>query len=685
MAAPRNGFWQTVVRFDASHLAPAMALRNAVGIALPLAAGILAHNPSAGVMAATGALNVAFSDGEDPYMHRARRMLAAAGMVSLAVFIGRLAGYNHAEAILLTMAGAFVAGMLVSIGQAHADIGTITLVTMIVYSASPTPFGKALSSGGLALVGGVLQTAISLALWPVHRYAPERLAVANLYRELAHGASTHSPASEAPPATEAVTTARTTLAGLAGERTVEAERYLALFSQAERIRLSLLVLWRIRTRLARDPAHTAEAAPIDQSLETAASILQRIAVTLESRETVGLKPNFPAVCGDARWQLDTLAGQLRSAIELADHTTRAGRAEFERQQAAQPWHLRLAGGLAVLRANLSLHSAAFRHAVRLAACVAIADTMARTVGWNRAYWAPMTVAIVLKPDFTSTYSRGVLRLAGTFAGLGVATLIVHAFSPSATAQAALITLFLFLMRWMGGANYGILVTALTGLVVFLLALAGVSPSEVMPARALNTLTGGLIALAAYTLWPTWERSRINETLAELFEAYRQYFQAVCAVYLAPDRPTDLEQVRQAGRLARTNLEASVARLSAEPGVDPARLTILETLMANSHRYIHAVMALEAGLSQTQLAPARPVFREFAHAVDATMYFLSAYLRGTPAEAGDLPDLRALHQALTESGAAGVERYALVNVEADRIANSVNSMSLDIMHWVGSEA
>ena len=81
---------------------------------------------------------------------------------------------------------------------------------------------------------------------------------------------------------------------------------------------------------------------------------------------------------DARWQLDALTGQLASAVELAAHTSQSGMREFERREAAQPWSLRLAGVLAVLRANLTLDSAAFRHALRLAVCVVIADTVARS-------------------------------------------------------------------------------------------------------------------------------------------------------------------------------------------------------------------------------------------------------------------------------------------------------------------
>ncbi|HJZ98250.1 MAG TPA: FUSC family protein [Candidatus Solibacter sp.] len=685
MPTEHSGFWAGIFRFDSSHLTHVMALRNAIGMAIPLAAGIAAHNPVAGVMAATGALNVALSDGEDPYAHRARRMLTAAVLVSLAVFTGRACGQTHAIAILLEAACAIVAGLLVAVGQTYADIGTITLVTLIVFSATPATLGKALSSGSLALGGALLQCALSLAMWTVRRYGPESAALASLYRELARGASESSPATEAPPATAAITVARDALASLTGDRSVEAERYLALFGQAERIRLSLLVLWRLRTRIAREAGRDAEAARIGECLDTAALVLLGIAEALENRKTPGAPPAFAAVCGDARWQMEALAGQLRSAAELASHTTAAGSAEFERQQSAQPWTLRLAGTFAVLRANINTHSAAMRHAVRLAACVAVADIIGRSWGFQRAYWAPMTVALVLKPDFTATYSRGVLRLAGTFLGLGFATIISHALSPSPPVEAALTVAFFFLMRWTGGANYGILVTALTGLVVFLFALTGISPSDVMAARAINTVVGGVIALLAYWLWPTWERSRISEALAQLLDSYRTYFQAVRDAYLEPGVPHDLSRLRQEGRVARTNLEASMARFASEPGVDAARLTALNTIIANSHRYIHAAMALEAGLLRSRPVPARPAFREFANAVDATLYFLSAYLRGSHAEPGDLPDLRALHRALAESGDGSVDRYALVNIEADRIANTVNSLAEEILHWVGSEA
>ena len=91
-------------------------------------------------------------------------------------------------AVLLAAACAFAAGMMPAIGQTPTDIGTITLVTLVVFSAQPTSFGKALSSGLLALGGALLQTVLAVALWPVRRHFPERRALAAFYSALAQGA-----------------------------------------------------------------------------------------------------------------------------------------------------------------------------------------------------------------------------------------------------------------------------------------------------------------------------------------------------------------------------------------------------------------------------------------------------------------------------------------------------------------
>lgn len=388
---------------------------------------------------------------------------------------------------------------------------------------------------------------------------------------------------------------------------------------------------------------------------------------------------------NACFQMDALLGQLRAATDLALNTTPRGETAFAQREARRHWTLRLGGKLATLRANLNLQSAAFRHAVRLAGCIAASEFLAGIFGLQRSYWMPMTIAIVLKPDFTSTFSRGVLRLAGTFLGLVLTTALFRFHPPGVEGEVVLVVVAFFVMRCFGPANYGIFVAALSALVVALIAITGVDPKAVIAARAWNTCAGGTLALIAYAVWPTWERHQVSEALANMLDAYFGYFQAVADAYQAPDQSmaARLDRARVTARLARSDAEASVDRVSTEPGVSRQRVEVLNRMLASSHRFVHAVMAVEAALAITPPVQPRKGFQRFRWDVELTLHSLSAALRGSPLSAGELPDLRQDHRALIQSGNGNGERYALVNVETDRLTNSLNTLTEQVLRWLGN--
>jgi uncharacterized membrane protein YccC len=393
-----------------------------------------------------------------------------------------------------------------------------------------------------------------------------------------------------------------------------------------------------------------------------------------------------AVAKDARFQMDALNGQLRSALDLAMNTTSTGQAAFAKQEAQQPLFLRFSGRIATLRANLNLQSSAFRHAMRLSAMVALGNILERGFYWRRSYWLPMTIVLVLKPEFTTTFSRGLLRISGTIVGLFLATALFHFLPYTIPMQIVLIFVFTLLLRWVGPANYGIFGVAVSALIVLLIAITGVSPKDLIWARGINTAAGGALALLAYWVWPTWERTRVSERIAQMLDAYREYFHALTESYLRNENSNadDLDRLRLAARRARSNLEASMDRLSAEPGTTAEQMNQLNALLASSHRFVHGVMALDAGWLHTPAAPVRPAFREFAADVKKTLTLLAAALRGTRVHHGDFPDLREDHHRLLQSGDPHTERYALANVEADRITNSLNTLREQVLAWVRAE-
>jgi uncharacterized membrane protein YccC len=697
-------FWRGVLHVDTTKMDPWIALRNAMGVALPLAVGIAIGMPLGGLAVASGALNVSYSDGHDPYKQRARRMLASGVLCATAVMAGGLAGHHNLAAIALISIWAFGSGMAITLGPTGESLGVISLVVLIIYSAQALTAQRALQAGGLAFGGSLIQMLLALGLWPVRAYEPERRALANLYLTLAKAASSPTQLTKAPPPAEASTQAQEALAGRASDQNITSERFRSLLSQAERIRLRLFTLGRLLRRMRREKFGFAPAEMLEHFLESAAHVMTAIGESIahdaspaideswlaEMRNTTEAlrapqetseRTFLAAVVRDARYQMDALAGQLRAAVQLAGDITPAGLEATVRREKSRPYRQRITSNLARIYANLSLHSAVCRHAIRMAVAVAMAEALSRTLETPRAYWLPMTTVLVLKPEFTVTFTRGLLRIAGTIVGLLLATALFHFLPQGIGLEVALIAGFVFLLRWAGPANYGIFGVAVSALVVLLVAITGVSPKTVILARGLNTIMGGTLALLVYAAWPTWERTQMGEVIARLLDSYRVYFLKVLDVLT--ERPgattAELDKLRLVTRVARTNAVASVDRMHAEPGAHPREIALLVAMLASAHRFMYAVLSVEAAALPTHPA-IREEFRAFANDVDKTLQNLIAELRGFRALNQDWPDLREDYRHLTQNPLSIAEQYALVNVEADRMTNSLNTLREQIERW-----
>jgi uncharacterized membrane protein YccC len=681
-----NGFWRTLLRFDASKITPEVGLRNTIGIVLPLIAGVALGYTSAGVVASLGALNVSYSDSRDPYAIRARRMLLASLMVALAVAIGALSAVNSATAVVAATLWALATGMLVVLGSRAGDLGAVTLVTLIVFAArSLTPL-EALESALLAFGGGVLQTILSVALWPVNPYQPERRILASVYQSLADIAISPTGPAGAPPATVSMNTAQDAANSLSQDSSAEAERLSFLVNQAERIRLSLLGLRRLRQRIARDSTGAEVVAAIDRLLSLTAEILRSVSQSVAAghgvprlaglSDLVGLfrkggwdtsnfSPELRAMKVEARYQVEVLAGQLRAASGL----TSAGAVKPPPSEQDIPVLSENAPARLIrLYANLSVNSTAFRHALRLAVCVGLGDALGRAVSLQRGYWLPMTVAIVLKPDFTATFSRGILRMAGTLAGLVLATGLFHFLHSGPGSDIAMITIFVLILRVAG--------PGISGIAVLLIAMTGISPYQAMVARGVNTTLGGILSLAAWWVWPTWERTQAGPVVATMLQTYREYFHAVMAVYMGSSAAS-LDSLRLAARLARSNAEASVARVGSEPGAFPEEKALLNAILVSSHTFVRAAMALESGTYRSDARPTseNEALKDFCSKTETTLGALvDSLAHGQPVPA-DLADLREAWAAMNDTS-----RHTLLEMETDRLTTSLNTLREQVMKW-----
>lgn len=682
---------KTLLEFKPRDVPVAVALRNTAAVVLPLAIGIATDHPQIGLGISAGALNTMFSDQPGPYRLRLRRMFIAAVAAGISAFAGYTLGGSDSVLAFAALAWGVAAGLLVALGPDAGRVGLISMILLVVTSSTPQAPMDAIGPALLIFAGGILLMLFAIAAWPWQRYRPERFALAQMCRQLAGSARQHDDASQAPPATQAMTDVEALLHGRDRARGVAMDTFRVLAELLGRIRLELLAIGgqrevdpesaatvaRLREYAARTLDVMAAALEAAQPALAANAALEGFDAAQDALERSASAPSHRLALTHAR----ALAGQLRAAVRNCDFAGSRGELRFTEREAALPRELQPRNPLATLRANLHLSSIALRHALRCGVCLALALIGARIAGIAHGYWIPMTCAIVLKPDFAGTFRIGLLRVIGTLLGLVLATALVQLAFDDAWARVALLALLCFGFRQLTTMHYGVGVMLLTGMIVVLLSFDGLAPAQTMAARALGTGTGSALALLAYALWPTWERGRVRGALAELLDAYRHYFVAV-----AGDDARVRAEIRGLSRRARSNAQASLDRLRGEPRRRDL-IALAEGIFANANRFLRAAMALEAvRQSTTPMANRHPVETFAAHvstATDALCARLKDETHAPPRVA--LRDAQTrLRDALRAPGANNDSVLVAAWIDAsDRIADSIDTLGHLLARDVGS--
>ncbi len=683
------------LRLDRTQSDPLVALRNAVGIAAPLIIAAATGAVSAGLPSTIGALQTGLADRPGPYRLRALRMVGTAFAAAVTSGLAVLCSRSDAASVVLVLVLAFGAGLLVTAGPSATQVGVAATAAAIILGHLPEPPGAAVHVGLLVLAGGAGQALLAVAAWPLGRHAPERAALAGLYTDLA--AEAHRPAGPgaAPAATATVGLVRETLYGLGHDHGPSVEAYRVLLDEAERIRREVAALAALVERLGAAGA-AVDAGLVRAALGSAGDVLAAVAAALTAGRAVPDERLGPArqAVNHALARLDgaddltrraagarvrSLAGQLRAVVE----STATGAAEGRR---AEPEDVRgapvLRDPIAALRANLTPDSEVLRHAVRTAVMVAGSDLVVRLAGFTHGYWVSLTVLVVLRPDFASTFQRAVLRVLGTVVGLVVATELLHWIPGGTWYLISLVAVAYFGVRLAGPGNVGLTAVSLSALVVVLLALNGVAPHQTLVDRSAATLAGGVLAMLAALLLPVWERDRVSSRLADLVAAYRRYLDALAD----PEVTAEVRQRARAGsRLARTNALASLDRARSEPVVARSAVELAESVLANSHRIVHALMTMDTLRS---IAHETVRLREFLRACSEALAACERALRAETTPRA-IPRLRELQEQvfleLRASSDTAPETVAALADATDRLADGIDTLVAGLRRRLGANS
>ncbi|MFC5666715.1 FUSC family protein [Kitasatospora misakiensis] len=533
-------WWARAARPARPPLPWAPMARAALGMAVALAAGVLAHRVDLGVFAGLGAMHATMNDRVEPVRLRARRIASAVLASALGMLIGT--SLQHGQpggfAVGAALTGtAFVSGALSATGPRGSAAGLLLLVSASLGSGMPLPHPWWAASVALP-AGAVLVFLLGLPL-PGRRAPgsdPGARALAAVYDALGRvltdlgtpqGAASRQvltarlnqlqdvlPPPAPTPAPPPTPTARVHTMYRAALAATEAAT-------------GLLWAWR----------------PVPPEVAAVPGLLARAV------ERGGGEVRVPD------WAPDTPSRQALDAALRAAAATVAGREAALGTAPApppDPWRLRVR----------LVSPGAARYGARLALCIAVGVALTAALPLSRSYWVPMTIAFVLKPDLGSVFLRAVSRSVGTVLGVAV-TAAVLLLAPGPWALVAIGALCVALLPYATAAHYGLNTVVMTPMALVLLQLGGHDGAAEFWPRVLDTvLASAVVLLFGHLLWPERPRHRIEPRLVSAATALKAYLASVAR----QDEPEPRAEVwlRRTAYRALADARAEVEQGLAEP-------------------------------------------------------------------------------------------------------------------------
>ncbi|MGW5402362.1 FUSC family protein [Streptomyces sp. NPDC003952] len=635
------------LRVERTRLQPLIALRAAVGLAIVIGAGLAFLGPGSAASSAFGAYMAAIATFQKSWRPRPVLALAAGLTLAVSTFIGYLVGSSHTLAFLLLLAvWSFAAGLMWAAGPTAGMIASGNVAIMLVTVTLPTSVPQAAGHAAMIAAGGVVQ-ALLIVLFPIRRWGAQRDALADALAaeaDYARRLRQDPVASFDPQPLMRARDAATVTARQSRRRPSELHGARGL---AERIRPVLALL--------ADPAvgAPAEGPARDRAREllaAAGSVLDAAASAIRHGEAVRVPAPALALLkapdtadlfqGAALRAARKLTALLDDVLDTAEPGS--GRTADPGESMLRPTLPALAPMvLAAVRAELRPGSPILRHAVRVTAVACAGYGIGHVLPFGHAYWAPMASVMVMRPDFTQTYTRAVARFGGTLVGVALATAVVQLAHPGMYVSGLLAVISAGLMYTFIRTGYAVSMVFVSAYVVFLLGMGGLRWDQTVPDRVMLTLIGGVLAMISYAVYPAWETPRLRTRLADWVAASGRYAAAVLGQYADP-AGADREEVRStllAARDARVAWQEAVDRASGEPV---------------RHRGISRAAAEDAGRALAAMG---------RHAMLLEAHFPD---RSRPPVPGAAELARALREA-TEAGAKAVRERRVPEWEGVRTA------------------
>jgi uncharacterized membrane protein YccC len=602
-------------------------IRAALAICVPLGLAFAVGKTSLGLLPAAGGLLGSLTDRGGSYLYRVERVSAVGvfgGAVGLA--IGSVIHGRGWIAVVALVVVAGVSAVLSTIGDIGSQIG----MQLLVYAALGIgPFG-ALRPVWHTAVGFLVGVAWALVLilpgWLLAPYGQDQRYVGAVYQALADQlASIGTGAFTA--RRQAVTTAvNAAYDELLSDRAIAPGRNRTTMRLVAALNASNLMSQAATT------LGVAGNRPPPLVIET----VRRLADAIRTGSNGRQPPMIPAV-----WDTSTGALALRNAMAGLGRVlardwspgdkTRAALSEEARARSADT----AAGTRDRILRVVGAGQISRTFAVRLMACMGVAGVVSEVLPLQRSYWVPLTVAIVLKPDYGSVFARALQRGIGTIVGAVAGAVLLALFH-----GAWLLIpfgLLAVLLPYGRERNYGLMATFLTPLVVVLVDLLNPIGWRLAGERLVDTLIGCAIVLViGFAPWPmSWYAhlpGKFGQAALDVCEYMKEALGATPES--GPALPAARSRRLRSTYRALGDLRAEFQRTMSEPPSISRSATAWWPATVGLEQVLDAVTAVSLAVSRGASVPDSGV-RLLCQALTAVSEAASA---GTPLPASlELPD------------------------------------------------
>ena len=310
--------------------------------------------------------------------------------------------------------------------------------------------------------------------------------------------------------------------------------------------------------------------------------------------------------------------------------------------------------------------------LRLMACMGVAGLVTEVLLLQRSYWVPLTVAIVLKPDYGSVFARALQRGIGTIVGAvaGVLLLIlVHGLwllIPFAILAA--------LLPYGRSRNYGLLATFLTPLVVVLIDLLVPVGWRLAEERLIDTLIGCAIALlVGFAPWPMSWYAHLPRQFAETTRDVSRY----------------MEEALLGSAGLSESAESAGSDAGVDTGVDATRSAARSRMRRSTYR---ALADLRAEFQRTMSEPPSisrraaawwPAVVGLEQVMNAVTWTVLAVSRGARVPASGVRQLAAALRAVSEAALTGASLADDLELPDDETLKPVTEAVRALLGVLGS--